>query len=261
MESKVSYGLFIRQQSGRLPIARLAPYFGGVRLVLSADETAIRRIAMSSWWKFWERRKIEAPQDLAEHLATEADELTQRTIVYYTQALVGREWRRLVATDEFRAALHKSRWESYPAILGDLVCIVESYSRGSPPRDANDRAALFQRLFANALAARPIPVDHAGDAQPAIDRFPVELARRLLAEPQTSGRIAKSGGKYLFDHLPIHESARETHKLPVVNAVRFAMVGFRDSLERKIANPTVLLRRLTEEMTPGDADFPKPPAP
>lgn len=216
---------------------------------------------MSSWWKFWHRRKIEAPQDLAEHLATEADELTQRTIVYYTQALVGREWRRLVATGEFRTAMHKSRWESYPAILGDLVCIVESYSRGMVPMDTNFRATLFQRLFANALAARPIPAEHAGDAQPAIDRFPAELGRRLLAEPQSSSRIARSGGKYLFDHLPVHESARETHKLPVVNAVRFAMVGFRDSLERRIADPTALLRRLTEEVSPGDAAVLTPPAP
>jgi hypothetical protein len=66
-----------------------------------------------------------------------------------------------------------------------------------------------------------------------------------MAEAKSSDRIAISGGTYLFDHLPIHESARESHKLPVVNAVRFAMVGFRDSLERKIADPALLMRQLS----------------
>jgi hypothetical protein len=100
-------------------------------------------------------------------------------------------------------------------------------------------------LFAVALAERPVPADRIADAQAAIDRFPAELGRRLLAEPQRSDRIAISSGNFLFDHLPIHESARETHKLPVVNAVRFAMVGFRDKLERKISDPSAFLQRLS----------------
>ena len=66
-----------------------------------------------------------------------------------------------------------------------------------------------------------------------------------MADAKSSDRIAVSGGSYLFDHLPIHESARETHKLPVVNAVRFAMVAFRDNLERRIADPAALMRRIS----------------
>jgi hypothetical protein len=204
---------------------------------------------MSAWWGFWKRRNIETPQQLADFVALEADVLTQRTILHYTQALLGRRWKTMIATEEFRAAMYRSRWESYPAILSDFVCIAEAQLRAAAALEASERAAAFQRVFEAALAARPIPPEHLKDAQPAIDRFPAELGRRLLAEPQRSDRIAVSGGTYLFDHLPIHESARETHKLPVVNAVRFAMVGFRDSLERKIADPTALLRQLSADGT------------
>ncbi len=193
-------------------------------------------------------------------LATEADELTQRTIVFYTQAVVGREWRKLIGTEEFRTAMHRSRWETYPAILGDLVCIVEAYFRSAAPADANERAVLYRGLFAAALAERPVPANRREDAQSAIDRFPAELGRRLLAEPQRSDRIAVSGGNYLFDHLPIHESARETHKLPVVNAVRFAMVGFRDRLERKITDPAAFLRRLSMAVSRGQDQSASRPA-
>jgi hypothetical protein len=66
-----------------------------------------------------------------------------------------------------------------------------------------------------------------------------------MADAKSSDRIAISGATYLFDHLPIHESARESHKLPVVNAVRFAMVAFRDSLEKKIADPAALMRLIS----------------
>ena len=200
---------------------------------------------MSLWPQFLKRKKIETAQQLADFIALEADVLTQRTILNYTQALLGRQWKKLVETAEFRAAMHRSRWESYPAILGDFVCIAEALLRRYAEMDIPGRTAVFQRLFETALAARPIPPEHAGDCQAAIDRFPSELGRRLMADAKSSDRIAVSGGSYLFDHLPIHESARETHKLPVVNAVRFAMVAFRDNLERRIADPAALMRRIS----------------
>jgi hypothetical protein len=204
---------------------------------------------MSLWPQFLKRKKIETPQQLAEFIALEADVLTQRTILNYTQALLGRQWKKLIETADFRAAMHRSRWESYPAILGDFVCIVEAQLRPYAEMDVPKRTALFQSLFDTALAARPIPPEHAGDCQAAIDRFPSELGRRLMADAKSSHRIAVSGGSYLFDHLPIHESARETHKLPVVNAVRFAMVAFRDNLERRIADPAALMRQIAAEQS------------
>jgi hypothetical protein len=200
---------------------------------------------MSLWPQFLRRKKIETPQQLADFIALEADVLTQRTILNYTQALLGRQWKKLTETADFRAAMHRSRWESYPAILGDFVCIAEAQLRPHTEMDVPGRTAVFQRLFEAALASRPIPPEHAGDSQAAIDRFPSELGRRLMANPKSSDRIAVAGGIYLFDHLPIHESARETHKLPVVNAVRFAMVAFRDNLERKIAAPAALMRQIS----------------
>jgi len=216
---------------------------------------------MGLWSNFWKRRKIETPQQLAAFLGSEADELTQRTIVFYTQAAVGREWRKLIGTEEFRAAMHRSRWETYPAILSDLVCVVEAFLRREAPIDAGARAEIFQALFGAALAESPVPAERMADAQAAIDRFPAELGRRLLAEPQRSDRIAVSGGNYLFDHLPIHESARATHKLPVVNAVRFAMVGFRDRLERKVADPTALLRQMSTATFESQDNLTTPPVP
>ncbi len=200
---------------------------------------------MSLWPQFLKRNKIETPQQLADFIALEADVLTQRTILNYTQALLGRQWKKLIETAEFRAAMHRSRWESYPAILGDFVCIAEAQLRRHAEMDVPGRTAVFQRLFEAALAARPIPPEHVGDCQAAIDRFPSELGRRLMADAKSSDRIAVSGGSYLFDHLPIHESARTTHKLPVVNAVRFAMVAFRDNLEHRIADPAALIRRIS----------------
>jgi hypothetical protein len=200
---------------------------------------------MSFWRRIWRRKKIETPQQLAEYLALEADVLTQRSILNYTQALLGRQWKKLVETEEFRAAMHRSRWETYPAILGDLVCIAEAQLRPVTELELAQRSAIFQRLFESALAARPVPPAHVGDSRAAVDRFPSELGRRLMAEAKSSDRIAISGGTYLFDHLPIHESARDSHKLPVVNAVRFAMVAFRDGLERHIADPADLMRQLS----------------
>lgn len=239
----------------------LAPYFGGVELVSKIERTNGWCVSMSSWWGFWKRRNIETPQQLADFVALEADVLTQRTILHYTQALLGRRWKTMVATEEFRAAMYRSRWESYPAILSDLVCIAEAQLRAATALEVSERAAVFQRVFESALAARPIPPEHLKDAQPAIDRFPAELGRRLLAEPKASDRIAVSGGTYLFDHLPIHESARETHKLPVVNAVRFAMVGFRDGLMRKIADPPAMMQLLLAEVPRNGAKAPAPTAP
>ena len=84
---------------------------------------------MSLWPQFLKRKKIETPQQLADFIALEADMLTQRTILNYTQALLGRQWKKLIETAEFRAAMHRSRWESYPAILGDFVCIAEAQLR------------------------------------------------------------------------------------------------------------------------------------
>jgi hypothetical protein len=212
---------------------------------------------MSLWSKLWRRKNIKTAQELADFLAIEADVLTQRSILHYTQALLGQQWKKLIATEEFRIAMYRSRWESYPAILGDLVCVAEALLRNAAPLEISERSAAFERLYSAALAARPVPREFAGDAQPAIDRFASELGRRLMADPKPSDRLAVSGGVYLFDHLPIHESARETHKLPVVNAVRFAVVGIRDRLERKIVDPADLLGRLRIDSAGGGGSAPR----
>jgi hypothetical protein len=62
---------------------------------------------MSLWPQFLKRKKIETPQQLADFIALEADVLTQRTILNYTQALLGRQWKKLTETAEAPKAAHR----------------------------------------------------------------------------------------------------------------------------------------------------------
>jgi hypothetical protein len=202
---------------------------------------------MQLFERLWKPKRIETAQALAEHLAQAADSLTKGTLIQYVQAAVGVFWEKLVSEQEFRDAMERARWTAYPAILADMVLVCESLFRPHSNATDEQRLAAFSDLLGKALAVRPLPAAHAGVGAPILGQFAGELGRSLIAAPRPPDQIARNSGSHLYRCLPIHSSLRRQHEEPVVNAVRFRMVGFRDELARLVADPAALLMLLLRD--------------
>jgi hypothetical protein len=116
---------------------------------------------MSLWPQFLKRKKIETPQRL-DFIALEADVPTQRTILNYTQALLGRHRKKLI----------ERRTSAHAPVAGRAIRRFPAISSASQRRNCgrtqrgrrSERSVSISSIM---LGDAPIPLEHAGDCQAA----------------------------------------------------------------------------------------------
>ncbi len=191
--------------------------------------------------------------DLAALMAGEAAFVGQKTVVEFCRLRAGCNWSRLAGAEEFRAIVEASRWRSFLILLGDVAEIVQIFLRG---RGA-EGAATPERLGPVARRALlfhgtpPIPGDWPAEG----DELERRLARSLLAAPRPVHVLGERSGVLVFDALPFRTDLGRLDREYVVNAVRFALCGVHERLERRAELPT-LARALLAEPTTGGGTTP-----
>lgn len=194
----------------------------------------------------WFRGEVVADQaTLSSFLGANAALVAQKCAIDYCRGKTGAASHALFKEQPFIDALNRCRWESYAAVLADLMLIAETQLARAPNatgRSAELKSAL-QRIYAELLHSHPLP-PHRPQGW---DEVIAEFAQRQAAFESSAGempdRIALHSARKLFDTLPIHTNMRQFDEEIVFGAVRFHVVGVSQRLGAQL-RPEAVVRDL-----------------
>ena len=179
---------------------------------------------------------ISSAQALRTFVEQRAALVAQKCAIDYCRGKTGLASYALFTEKPFLDALDICRWETYAAVLGDLLIVTEGHLRPQVTAGQHPRlCAALIGLYSAALAALPAPAHRGsgwGDAQ---DAFARRFMAASLGRPQQALDVADHSAKRLFDTLPIHISMRELDEEPVYGSVRFRMIAVSQEMQRRFA--------------------------
>lgn len=178
-----------------------------------------------------------SPAELAALLAGEAAFVGQKTVMEFCRLRAGCSWNRLAGGEEFQAIVERSRWRSFLVILGDVAEIAQILLRqqGALAAAGPERLGPVVR---EALLFHGVPPIE-GDWRAEGDELERRLARALLAAPRPVHLLGERSGPLVFEALPFRTDLGRLDRDYVVNAVRFALCGVHQRLERRIDVPAL----------------------
>ena len=189
-----------------------------------------------------------APIATAAALRTFLDEraalIAQKCAIDYCRGKTGLASYALFTEKPFLDALDVCRWETFAAVLGDLIIVTEGYLRPHVAAGQHARlcAALID-LHSSVLTTLPALAHRPQGWGDALEAFAPRLRTAGLGPPRQALDVADHSAKRLFDTLPIHARMRAPDEEVVYGAVRFRMIAVSQEMQRRIAAPE-LVRRL-----------------
>jgi hypothetical protein len=195
---------------------------------------------MNSVWHRFKAHLRPAPIATADALKTFVEEraslIAQKCATDYCRGKTGLASYALFTEKPFLDAFDVCRWETFAAVLGDLLILVEGTLR--PHVTAERHSRLLEALgglYSSVITALPLPAHRAHGWDDAIAAFGRRLKDVGLAKPQQALDVADHSAKRLFDTLPIHISMRELDEEPVYGSVRFRMIAVSQEMQRRLA--------------------------
>lgn len=203
---------------------------------------------MTNLWRRLQARLRPAPIETASALRTFLEEraslIAQKCAIDYCRGKTGLASYALFTEKPFLDALDVCRWESFAAVLGDLLIVVEGHLR--PHVAAEQRhhlTAALIGLHSAVFASLPPPAHRAQGWDDVTEPFINRFRAASLGNPAQALDVADHSAKCLFDTLPIHISMRELDEEPVYGSVRFRMIAVSQEMQRRFA-PAELVREL-----------------
>jgi hypothetical protein len=195
---------------------------------MTSPQTIIQSPMATSWigglWRRLEARLRPAPIATTDALRIFLEEraalIAQKCAIDYCRGKTGLASYALFTEKPFLDALDVCRWETYAAVLGDLLIVVEGHLR---PHAAGQHARLCEALVGLYSAA--------SGKETFVARF--QAASR--GGPQAALDVADHSAQRLFETLPIHSSYRELDEEVVYGAVRFRMIAVSAEMQRRLA--------------------------
>lgn len=193
------------------------------------------------------RDRIVDADGLADFLAGRAAFVSQKSTIEYCRARAGICWSQLFLEDEFVRAMEHCRWESYAAVLEDLLEAALVYLR-QVGFEGTAQVPALGAVGSAALRRHP-PPGHLGSWVEAEAALAARLRRALLAAPRPVHELGRSSAKRVFAALPIHTNLRGHDREVVTNNIRFLLCRAYADLEAQ-ADGQALGRALTAEVGP-----------
>ena len=185
-------------------------------------------------------RLAPAPIATREALRTFVEEraalIAQKCATDYCRGKTGLASYALFTEKPFLDAFDICRWETFAAVLGDLVLLAEGQLRPQLSQEERPRlCAALIALYSSILAALPAPAHRPQGWSDTVESFAARLKAASAAPARQAVEIADYSGKRLFDTLPIHISMRKLDQEVVYGAVRFRMVAVNQELQRRVS--------------------------
>jgi len=167
--------------------------------------------------------------------------IAQKCAIDYCRGKTGLASYALFSEKPFLDALYVCRWESFEAVLGDLVILTEGWLRPHAGPQMHPRlCAALLGLHSDILARAPVPAHRPQGWGDSIASFAARFGTASTKAPQKAVQVADHSARRLFDTLPIHASMRRLDEEVVYGAVRFRMVAVNQELQRRLAASEVV---------------------
>jgi hypothetical protein len=187
---------------------------------------------------------IATTDTLAEFLRERAFFLAQKCAIDYCRGKTGLASYALFTEKSFLDALEVCRWETFLAVLGDLLILTEGILQPHiAPAPRSRLGDALVALHAAILADLPAPAHRTEGWGDATDSFASRLLTASAGAPRRALQVADHSAQRLFETLPIHSSYRKLDKEVVYGAVRFRMIALSAEMQRRFAAPE-LVRQL-----------------
>jgi hypothetical protein len=203
-------------------------------------------------WKHLKERLRPAPIATAEalrvYLAERAALIAQKCAIDYCRGKTGLASYALFTEKPFLDALDRCRWDSFAAVLGDLIIVAEGKLR--PCVAAGERSRLcaaLAGLYPVILATVPPPAHRVDGWAEAIASFALRFAEASKGQPRQALDVADHSARCLFESLPIHTSYRELDEEVVYGAVRFRMIAVSQELSGRLRAPVLVEELLVDQ--------------
>jgi hypothetical protein len=190
-------------------------------------------------WRRVKARLRPAPIATAEalrvYLAERAALIAQKCAIDYCRGKTGLASYALFTEKPFLEALDRCRWDTFAAVLGDLIIVAEGKLR---PHVATGQHSCLREalagLYPAILVTLPPPAHRADGWSEAIASFAPRFREACLGMPRQALDVADHSARCLFESLPIHSSYRELDEEVVYGAVRFRMIAVSQELEGRL---------------------------
>jgi hypothetical protein len=161
--------------------------------------------------------------------------VAQKCAIDYCRGKAGTFSQSLFREKPFIEALTRCRWESYAAVLSDIVLIVEMRLTAAAHAIGRQEALkpALLALYREALHAYPMPAHRPHGWDDAL----AEFERRQAAFDAATARVdalAQRSARAMFDTLPIHTNMRKFDEEIVFGAVRFHFVAVTQRLDEQL---------------------------
>jgi hypothetical protein len=184
---------------------------------------------------------IATPDALRTFLQERASLIAQKCAVDYCRGKTGLASFALFTEAPFQKALDVCQWETFVAVLGDLVIVAEGHLR--PHAATGQRARLVDALgamHAAVLASLPAPAHRPQGFDADVGAFRERLEAAALGKPKQALDVADHSARRLFDTLPIHARYRALDEEVVFGAVRFRMVAVSQEMQRRLRGAAIV---------------------
>ena len=184
---------------------------------------------------------ITTAAELRTFLQERASLISQKCAIDYCRGKTNLAAYALFTEKRFLDALDVCRWETFAAVLGDLLIVVEGYLRPHVAPEQRERlcAALID-LHSAVFASLPPPAHRPHGWGDVAEPFVSRLRVAAQGNPARALDVADHSAKRLFDTLPIHIRYRELDEEPVYGSVRFRMVAVSQEMQRRFAAPDLV---------------------
>ena len=195
----------------------------------------------NSVWRRVLARLRPAPIANAGQLRTFLEErawlITQKCAIDYCRGKTGLASYALFEEKPFQDALAVCQWETFSAVLGDLLLVAEGQLRANAARVPGEALVA---LYSGLLTGKPAPEHRVEGWGVAIVAFRARLEAAMHGRPLQALDVADHSAKTLFDTLPIHASYRELDEEVVYGAVRFRMIAVSQEMAKRLRPAAVL---------------------
>lgn len=186
---------------------------------------------------------------LQQFLSSQASYLAQRTSLEFSRNTLGYYNQHLWHNDKFLDAMRVSRWETFAALVEDMIVLLEGKLRGTEQVQHDTLRDGLVALAGDILGAYPLPPHRPQGWSDVLDRLALRLAAAQSAPPANHMDIAKVSARRFYDTMPVRSANRPADVAVIEGAVRFGFSGFAAKLSA-LLRPVPVVRALT---TRGDA--------
>lgn len=229
--------------------------YATMRLMADSPTATGGPAAVGPVGRFWRRLKARLrppPIDTVDALTTFLEEraalIAQKCAIDYCRGKTGLASYALFTEKPFLEALDRCRWDTFAAVLGDLIIVAEGKLRShvAPEQHARLCEALAG-LYRVILASLPPPAHRPEGWSEAMASFTPRFREASLGDPRQALDVADHSARCLFDTLPIHLNMRELDEEVVYGAVRFRMIAVSQEMQGLLRAPELVKQLVADQ--------------